>query len=195
LEQELKAPKHLVYNLCFTEKIEEGDLQRLAAADVQHVVKEVMILPLAFLPVDRQLFDLNVKTWIGPGKTQLRLSALDKCLGGIKGACDVLGLKPAIRYASNSPQCKDLATSLASLYSDSGRVDSSHLLLILDRRDDAYTPLLTQYTYRAMVHEIVGINFNRVQLEDGPTAFSAPHDDFIQKEKNTFYDDVRGVCG
>lgn len=38
------------------------------------------------------------------------------------------------------------------------------LLLILDRRNDPVTPLLTQWTYQAMVHEVLGIKNGRVSL-------------------------------
>lgn len=42
------------------------------------------------------------------------------------------------------------------------------LLLILDRRNDPVTPLLTQWTYQAMVHELIGINNGRVSLRSAP---------------------------
>ena len=35
------------------------------------------------------------------------------------------------------------------------------VLLVLDRRDDPVTPLLSQWTYQAMVHELLGISYNR----------------------------------
>lgn len=38
------------------------------------------------------------------------------------------------------------------------------LLLILDRRSDPVTPLLSQWTYQAMVHELLGIQNGRVDL-------------------------------
>ena len=38
------------------------------------------------------------------------------------------------------------------------------LLLLLDRRDDPVTPLLNKWFYQAMVHELLGIDNNRVQL-------------------------------
>jgi vacuolar protein sorting-associated protein 45 len=41
---------------------------------------------------------------------------------------------------------------------------TSPLLLILDRRNDPVTPLLTQWTYQAMVHEEIGIMNGRVDL-------------------------------
>jgi vacuolar protein sorting-associated protein 45 len=39
------------------------------------------------------------------------------------------------------------------------------LLLVLDRMDDPVTPLLSQWTYQAMVHELMGLNNNRVSLK------------------------------
>ena len=39
------------------------------------------------------------------------------------------------------------------------------VLLIIDRRSDPVTPLLMQWTYQAMVHEIIGIQNNRVALK------------------------------
>jgi vacuolar protein sorting-associated protein 45 len=38
------------------------------------------------------------------------------------------------------------------------------LLLLIDRRDDPVTPLLLQWTYQAMVHDLLGIRDNRVDL-------------------------------
>lgn len=38
------------------------------------------------------------------------------------------------------------------------------LLLILDRRNDPVTPLLSQWTYQAMVHELLSIQNGRVDL-------------------------------
>lgn len=41
-------------------------------------------------------------------------------------------------------------------------------LLILDRMDDPVTPLLSQWTYQAMVHELLGLNNSRVILRGVP---------------------------
>ncbi|KAJ3752795.1 Sec1-like protein [Lentinula raphanica] len=42
------------------------------------------------------------------------------------------------------------------------------LLLILDRRNDPVTPLLSQWTYQVMVHELIGIQNGRVDLSSVP---------------------------
>jgi hypothetical protein len=41
---------------------------------------------------------------------------------------------------------------------------SSPIVLILDRRDDPVTPLLTQWTYQAMIHELIGIKDSTAKL-------------------------------
>ena len=56
-------------------------------------------------------------------------------------------------------------TANPSLF-DFRRTDVSPLLLILDRRNDPVTPLLSQWTYQAMVHELLGITNGRVSLAD-----------------------------
>ena len=47
---------------------------------------------------------------------------------------------------------------------DFRRADTSPTLLILDRMDDPVTPLLLQWTYQAMIHELLGIHDNRVDM-------------------------------
>ena len=45
-----------------------------------------------------------------------------------------------------------------------GSKSGNTTVLILDRRDDPVTPLLNQWTYQAMIHELLGIKNNRVDL-------------------------------
>lgn len=75
------------------------------------------------------------------------------------------------------------------------RQESDPLLLILDRRDDPVTPLLNQWTYQAMVHELLSINNNRVDLSHIPgiskelqeVVLSAEHDEFYAEVIFEFY--------
>lgn len=62
---------------------------------------------------------------------------------------------------------KQLLTKESGLF-EFRRTDIQPLLLVLDRREDAITPLLNQWTYQAMVHELLGIQNNRVSLESVP---------------------------
>lgn len=42
---------------------------------------------------------------------------------------------------------------------------SNPIVLLLDRKDDPVTPLLTQWTYQAMIHELIGLNDGKVLLK------------------------------
>jgi len=72
-----------------------------------------------------------------------------------------------LRYSSVSPMCKRLAEGLNHQINRETNLfdfNSSVHLFIVDRRSDAITPLLNQWTYEAMTHELFGIYNQRVNL-------------------------------
>lgn len=83
--------------------------------------------------------------------------------------------KPLVRYEKNSALAKKLAAEVRyqmdqedQLFDFGRRADTAPILLILDRRNDPVTPLLSQWTYQAMVHELLGIQNGRVDLSAVP---------------------------
>ncbi len=103
-------------------------------------------------------------------------NALQRATEGVLAVLLSLKKKPVIRYEKNSWMAKKLATEVRYQMSqeehqqlfDFRRTDTPPVLLIVDRRDDPVTPLLTQWTYQAMVHELLGIKNGRVDLSDVP---------------------------
>lgn len=65
--------------------------------------------------------------------------------------------------------------------------DSGTLLLILDRRNDPVTPLLTQWTYQAMVHEQLGIQHGRVQLSEATGQSATERQVVLSTESDPFF--------
>lgn len=65
--------------------------------------------------------------------------------------------------------------------------DSGTLLLILDRRNDPVTPLLTQWTYQAMVHEQLGIQHGRVQLSEAAGQSATERQVVLSTESDPFF--------
>lgn len=61
------------------------------------------------------------------------------------------------------------------------------VLLILDRRNDPVTPLLTQWTYQAMVHELLGITNGRVDLSNAPDIKDELKEIVISPEQDSFF--------
>jgi len=72
------------------------------------------------------------------------------------------------------------------------------VLLILDRRDDPVTPLLNQWTYQAMVQELIGLDNNRVDLRKSPgvkseakeLVLSILHDPFFEENLYSNFGDL-----
>lgn len=61
-------------------------------------------------------------------------------------------------------------------------------LLILDRRMDPITPLLSQWTYQAMVHELLGIRANIVDLTNSPVLGEKDFKKFVlSSEEDPFF--------
>ena len=99
---------------------------------------------------------------------------LQRSTDGLLALLLSLKKKPLIRYGSNSLMAKKLAAEVRyqigkeeQLFNFK-RTDTPPVLLVLDRREDPITPLLTQWTYQAMVHELLGIHTGRVDLKDVP---------------------------
>lgn len=116
---------------------------------------------------------------------------LHRTVQGITSVLLSLKKCPYIRYQNSSNMAKRLAEKIREVLSKESssfefRQESNPILLIVDRRDDPVTPLLNQWTYQAMVHELLTINNNRVNMshvkgiskELKEVVLSAEHDDF-----------------
>ncbi|CAO2831463.1 unnamed protein product [Amaranthus hypochondriacus] len=64
---------------------------------------------------------------------------------------------------------------------------SETLLLVLDRREDAVTPLLNQWTYQAMVHELIGIQDNKVDLKSFGKVPKDQQEVVLSSEQDSFF--------
>ncbi|KAH0874582.1 hypothetical protein HID58_071944 [Brassica napus] len=108
-------------------------------------------------------------SWLIPMST--RLYSKFRVVDGIAAVFLALKRRPVIRYQRTSDTAKRIAHETAKLMyqHETGlfnfrRTESSPLLLVIDRRDDPVTPLLNQWTYQAMVHELIGLEDNKVDL-------------------------------
>jgi vacuolar protein sorting-associated protein 45 len=196
--------------LDFSNVIRKSSLERLAEADDHEVVKSVQEYFADYVVVNPDLFVLN----IGSPKQRLwsnnpdlwNPDALQRSTEGIIALLLSLKKKPLIRYEKNSLMSKKLATEVRYQMTqeeqlfDFRKIDTPPILLILDRRDDLITPLLTQWTYQAMVHEELGIFNGRVDLTDVPDirpelkeiVLSQDQDPFFKKNMYLNFGDLGG---
>lgn len=113
--------------------------------------------------------------------------------------------RPTIRYQKGSEIAEKLAREVSARMQleqdglfDFRRPEIVPLLYVLDRRDDPVTPLLSQWSYQAMVHELLHLNENRVDLSNAPgvrkdmieLVLSATSDSFFEKHMNANFGDL-----
>lgn len=193
LKKELKIPKYGTYHIYFSNIISKSLIKQLAESDDQEVVREVQEFYADYLAVSPHIFTLNI---VGCSKGKnWDYEKQERVTEGVLSLLLSLRKKPMIRYQHSSTMCKGLAESLMQkMYQESGlfefqQSEISPLLLILDRTDDPVTPLMNQWTYQAMVHELLGIRNNRIDLSSVPgiprelreVVLSAEHDDVYRK--------------
>ncbi|KAF8073775.1 Sec1-like protein [Lyophyllum atratum] len=175
LQAELSEPKYGEYYLYFSNILSKNAIERLAEADEYEVVKEVQEYFADYAPLLPCLFSLNhtptsSKPLYGSTPNTWDTKALEHAVQGITAVMLSLKKKPVIRYERMSGMAKKLAVEVQHrIRSESSLFDFRltqvpPLLLILDRRNDPVTPLLSQWTYQAMVHELLGIQNGRVDM-------------------------------
>ena len=210
LIDELRDPKYGEYYLYFTNVVKKSSLERLAEADDHEVVKSVQEMFADYTVINPDLFSLNItlpqhRIWAGSPDTW-NPDSLQRCAEGLIAVLLSLKKKPLIRYERSSPLTKKLASEVRYLMTqeeqlfDFRRVDTPPILLILDRRKDPVTPLLTQWTYQAMVHHLLGIHNGRVDLSDVPDirpelkeiVLSQDQDPFFKKNMYLNFGDLGG---
>jgi len=170
LQKELADPKYSEYHLFFSNTVSDSLLREIAEADEHELVQQVHEYFVDYFPQHPLLYSLNVESVIALDP-ESQLNLISRVCDGIASSLLSLKKKPMIRY-QNTKLCQQIAQDLGrrmnqdrSLF-DFPRSESTTALLLVDRRDDPVTPLLTQWTYAAMVHEYFGIMNHRVDLRE-----------------------------
>ncbi|KAI6854190.1 Sec1-like protein, partial [Hortaea werneckii] len=172
---ELREPKYGEYHIYFSNIIKKSSLERLAEADDHEVVKGIIEYFADFIVINPDLCNLPLNTGIfSSAPDSWNHDSLTRTTEGVMAMLLALKKKPLIRYEKHSMLCKKLATEVRYSMTqeeqlfDFRKPDTPPILLLVDRRDDPVTPLLTQWTYQAMVHELLSIDNGRVNLSDVP---------------------------
>jgi vacuolar protein sorting-associated protein 45 len=198
LQQEFKDPKYGEYNLFFSNLTRDGQIQQLAEADEHEVVHQVQEFYADFLPLNRDLFSINVPSIVGLSShdngswDQIVYDRIHQALCAVLLA---LKKRPVLRYQKKSELAMRVAESVLGTMDTEGelfsfrRAEVAPLLLLVDRADDPVTPLLNQWTYQAMIHELIGINNNRVDLRGRPGVPQELEQVVLAPEQDVFYAD------
>ncbi|KAL8694524.1 MAG: hypothetical protein Q9218_000854 [Villophora microphyllina] len=210
LIEEFREPRYGEYYVFFSNVVRKSSLERLAEADDNEVVKGVQEYFGDYIVVNPDLFSLDIafpeqRLW-GNSPDAWNPNTLQRCTEGVIALLLSLKKKPLIRYEKNSLIAKKLATEVRYQMTqeeqlfDFRKADTPPILLLLDRRDDPITPLLTQWTYQAMVHELLGIHNGRIDLSEVPdirpelkqVVLSQDQDPFFKKNMYLNFGDLGG---
>ncbi|KAJ3065815.1 vacuolar protein sorting-associated protein 45, partial [Quaeritorhiza haematococci] len=197
LVEELREPCYGDYYLYFSNVLKKSAIERLAEVDEHEVVREVQEYYADYLAVNPDLFSLNLTPPQAPlfieNSATWDPRTFARTTEGILAVLLSLKKKPLIRYERNSVVAKKLATEIMYQIQQEGplfdfrRTDTAPILLLLDRRNDPVTPLLTQWTYQAMVHELVGITNSRVDLGAVPGVRPELKEVVLSADQDSFY--------
>ncbi|RXI00077.1 hypothetical protein DVH24_030567 [Malus domestica] len=210
LRRHLVSPRFGEYHLFFSNILKDTQIHILADSDEHEVVQQLQEFYADFVATDPYHFTLNM-----PSNHMYMLPAVvdhsnlqrlcDRVVDGIAAVFLALKRRPVIRYQRTSDIAKRIAQETAKLMyqQESGlfdfrRTEISPLLLVIDRRDDPVTPLLNQWTYQAMVHELIGIQDNKVDLrnigkfpkDQEEVVLSSEQDAFFKKNMYENFGDI-----
>lgn len=176
IKKELRDPTYKEYHLFFSNMLTSDQLKQLAEADRHDLIRQVQEYYGDYYVLEETLFHCNLPrtrclakdrdTW-QHDEHQI-YERMRSCL---LAALLSLKKRPIIRYQGSSSLAKALAVDITqSMKEESGlfHTQGQATLLLLDRRDDPVSPLLQQWTYQAMTHELLGIKNNRVDMSSVP---------------------------
>lgn len=204
LSKELKSPKYNEYHLFFTNVVPHMRLEQLACCDEYEVVQQVQEFFADVYAVNHELFSLNLPSTVKLTEDQSRWTSyeennFDRTVEGLLATCLTLRMSPAIRYTSASELTRQVAYRLQSRITEEQSLfesierekkgEASPVLLILDRRNDPVTPLLNQWTYQAMIHELLGIENNRIDMSKVPDINPDLHEIVMSVTQDKFFDE------
>eukprot|EP00557_Chaetoceros_sp_GSL56_P013692 CAMPEP_0176480564 /NCGR_PEP_ID=MMETSP0200_2-20121128/2346_1 /TAXON_ID=947934 /ORGANISM="Chaetoceros sp., Strain GSL56" /LENGTH=589 /DNA_ID=CAMNT_0017876695 /DNA_START=155 /DNA_END=1924 /DNA_ORIENTATION=+ len=201
LVKELTRPRFSEYHIYFSGILSSSLLRLIAENDEHDLVKQVHEFYADYLPINEDLITLNCRNTIsmtvsaGTAWARDHAHLYERNRQGLEAILLSLKRQPtAIRYQGSSALAQQLARDVHErIVSDQlfHFRNKSCLLLALDRVDDPVTPLLSQWTYQAMVHELLGLNNNRVVLKGAPNVtkeleevvLSPTEDDFFKRNR------------
>ncbi|OBA22979.1 vacuolar protein sorting associated protein [Metschnikowia bicuspidata var. bicuspidata NRRL YB-4993] len=195
---ELGLPHYSHYQLFFSHTVAKADLEKIALADEYEVINQVAEVFQDYSVINDNLFSIQAPD-TAPGPAQ---NASVEEARSLLSLLLSLSKCPVIRYDAGSLALKRLASEVLyyinsnsnnNLFDDVNRSnDTPPTLVILDRRADPLTPLVTPWTYQSMVHELIGITRNVVNLPESgeQLTLSETQDAFFREAMYLNYGDL-----
>ncbi|CDR96473.1 Sec1 family protein, putative [Babesia bigemina] len=179
------------YHLYFTSMPLEGQLEMLAKNDVLELVCGVYAYHTDLMAVCRYCFLLDAGT--SDLYTSVHSGEAARVSQGLFNVFRIIKQIPSILHVAGSPEARELGLKVQSLlnndllnseailktYSKFGTGESYGCsLLIYDRKCDCITPLMNQWSYQAMIYELLPMSRNSVRIGEEDYILNPDFDDF-----------------
>ena len=195
---EIRACKYQNYTVVFANAVSTDLLDQIARADVKDRVTRVEEFFCDFSVVNSDSMLISIRpNALSPGVVSS--ASFSRISEGLAATFVALRRKPHIRFQKNSFFAKRVAHELLALTKVDPELfdykSRDTVMIIVDRCEDPVTPLLTPWTYQAMLHELVGLNNNRLQLPDATSeeegfVFSQKDDAFFAANQFSNWGDL-----
>lgn len=175
----------------------------------KHLVKRLKTLSeinIDFLPKEQRAFTFDMRETFSALYLRREAQAIELSIASkLVTVCGTLNEYPHIRYTNNSPVCQSLA-SLFKLKMDEfvsqnpswwyhggatrnqAASKNRATLLLLDRAEDCLSPLMHDFTYQPMVHDLLDMDGDRITYDNDKGGKT----DVLLDEKDSIWVELRG---
>ncbi|KAJ2616782.1 vacuolar protein sorting-associated protein 45 [Coemansia sp. RSA 1365] len=195
LVDELRSPKYGDYYIYFSNILKKSMIELLAENDESEVVQELQEFYADFYALTPCLFHIGLTPSTHPLFAEghsWNPGALNRTVQGLSALLLSLKKRPNIRYERNSGMALKLGRELEYLMNHESNLFGANTndktqLYILDRKNDPVTPLLTHWTYHAMLHELIGVNNGRIDLSYLPDIRPEVKEVMLSQDQDSFF--------
>ncbi|KAJ1725666.1 vacuolar protein sorting-associated protein 45 [Coemansia erecta] len=196
LLDELRSPKYGDYYIYFSNILKKSMIELLAENDENEVVREIQEFYADYYATTPFLFHMGLTPAVHPLFAEghsWNPGALARTVQGLGALLLSLKKRPNIRYEHNSAMALKLGQELEYIMDHESNLfgakagDKKLHLLIVDRKNDPVTPLLTQWTYHALLNDLIGINNGRIDLSYMPDVRPEIKEVMISQDQDTFF--------
>ena len=205
--QNENQPKYSAAQICFTESCHDDIFKKLEKIPNQFV-KDLKEVNMSFVPIESQVYSLektNAFQWHYNQQYQSNENRpktkeeQEKMAEQLATLCSTLGECPAIRYEAEEKACEEFSNMVKEkleLYKNNDQLGpnsdkSKSTLLILDRKFDIVSPILHEFTFQAMVYDLLPIENNVYTYEDTNSEGLTSKKQIILDENNQIWEELR----
>lgn len=143
-------------------------------------IKGLVEVNVDFLAKENCVFHLDMKSCFAEMFTRSNAVAGDQITSKLVTVCAALNEYPHIRYQGDSPKCEVMANTLLTKINafvgaspnwwyhgmPGHEARDRSTLLIIDRSEDPLTPLMHDFRYQAMVHDLLSIDNDCITVDE-----------------------------